>query len=195
MTKEQQSYLQMAIVFAIATAVFWGLYGHALQKARVPGDAHPSPFKPFIFIGIAYLVWGVFGGAAAIRATGGNFEFQRAGITWGFIAGSLGAFGALTLTYAVFSGIKAGLTSPPTLVMPIVFGGATAVSVIVAIFMLRAQGTLHLTSGQMFGLPLGLVLAITGIVLIQLYAPHSPPPKKPAAVSAPAETAAPLQNH
>lgn len=172
MTKEQT----YGIYFALATALFWGLYGIALQKARVPGD--PSPFKPFIFIGLAYLVWGVFGGALAIKATGGTFAFQPLGIQWAFIAGSLGAAGALTLTAAMFQAKSAAL------VMPIVFGGATAVSVITTMLMLRAGGTaVHVHPLQL----LGFVLAIVGIILIQRYAQHAGP--KPAAAPTTEQTA------
>src|SRR5690606_22396305 len=63
----------IGLIFAIATALFWGMYGPALGKARTPGD---SPFKPYIFIGLAYLIWGMIGGIVAVKATGGDFKFK-----------------------------------------------------------------------------------------------------------------------
>lgn len=159
---------QIGVLFAIATAVFWGLYGPSLGKARTPGE---TPFKPYIFIGMAYLVWGIVGGAIAVKASGGNFKFTPEAIKWGAIAGSLGAFGALTLTYAMFSAKDARL------VMPVVFGGATAVSAIVGTMMAKGH---HTPPAQI----LGFILVIVGVVLIQMNAVHGPAPgPKPAATS------------
>lgn len=96
--------LLLPIIFAVMTGLFWGTYGPAVGLAReaLPGDK--SPFKPYLMIGLAYLVWGVIGGAVAMRATGATFTYNGGQATWGFIAGSLGAFGALSLTIAMFSG-------------------------------------------------------------------------------------------
>lgn len=155
----------IGLAFAVATAIFWGLYGPSLGKARTPGD---SPFKPYIFIGLAYLIWGMVGGALAVKATGGTFSFTPQAIRWGFIAGSLGAFGALTLTYAMFEAKDARL------VMPVVFGGATAVSALVGTLMAKEH---HVPPAQL----VGFVLVIVGVVLIQAYGAHGPAPaKKPA---------------
>jgi drug/metabolite transporter (DMT)-like permease len=156
----------LGLLFAIATALFWGLYGPALGKARPVTDPNPSPFKPFIFIGLAYLVWGVVGGFAGVKATGGSFTFRPEAISWGFIAGSLGAFGALTLTYAMFEAKDARL------VMPVVFGGATAVSAIAATILSRQH---HVPPAQM----VGFALVIVGVILIQMFGSH-PAPAKPA---------------
>ncbi len=157
----------LGLAFAVATALFWGLYGPALGKARTPGD---TPFKPYIFIGLAYLIWGIIGGVIAVRASGGTLTFTPAAIRWGFIAGSLGAFGALTLTMAMFQAKDARL------VMPVVFGGATAISAITAAYL---AGHLHFPPLQI----LGFVLVIVGIVIIQMTAIHGP--AKPAAAAAP----------
>jgi drug/metabolite transporter (DMT)-like permease len=160
MTKSQL----LGLLFAIATAIFWGLYGPALGKARPGTD--PNPFKAFIFIGLAYLVWGVIGGFVGVKATGGSFAFRPETINWGFVAGSLGAFGALTLTYAMFEARDARL------VMPVVFGGATAVSAIAATILSRQH---HVPPAQM----VGFALVIVGVILIQLFGSH-PGPAKPA---------------
>lgn len=154
----------VGIIFAVATAIFWGLYGPALGKARTPGE---TPFKPYIFIGLAYLIWGMLGGALAVKATGGDFAFKPAAINWGFIAGSLGAFGALTLTFAMFKARDASL------VMPVVFGGATMVSALIGIL----QNREHAVPPMQI---LGFVLVVVGVVLVQAFAAHAPAPAKPA---------------
>lgn len=160
----------IGLLFAVATAVFWGLYGPALGKARIPGE---TPFKPYVFIGIAYLIWGCLGGAAAIQVSGDGFAFPAKVGLWGFIAGSLGAFGALTLTYAMFQAKDASL------VMPVVFGGATSVSAITGLVLQAQAGKMHIDPKQI----IGFVLVIAGVVLIQKYSSHGPAPAKPAAAA------------
>jgi hypothetical protein len=166
------------IAFAVATALFWGVYGPALGKSRVPG-VQASPFKPYLFIGVAYLVWGVLGGVAGMKALGDNFTFTgpyAAGARWGFIAGSLGAFGALCLTAAVMNARGFG---GPALVMPIVFGGATLVNAFVELVVNRGEGQVNPL------LWVGMLLVIAGIVLVRLYTPQAHPPARPGAPPGP----------
>lgn len=158
----------IGILFAIATAVFWGLYGPALGKSRIPGQ---TPFKPYVFIGIAYLVWGCLGGAIAVQLSGDGFSFPAKAGWWGFIAGSLGAFGALTLTYAMYQAKDASL------VMPVVFGGATSVAAITGLVLQARSGSMHIDYRQI----IGFLLVIVGVVLIQKYSAHGPAPAKPGA--------------
>lgn len=169
----------LAIVFALATAFFWGIYGPALGKARSPNPPAKggwSPYKPYVFIGVAYLVWGCLGGLAAMKAFGDSFSFtgnQQPAATWGFIAGSLGAFGALTLTFAMMNSGKAGTGAG--LVMPIVFGGAVTVTAVTNLLIMRG----HSATNPL--LWVGIVLVAAGIVLVAKYTPHGGPHAKPAA--------------
>lgn len=178
--------LLLPVLFALATALFWGLYGPALGNAR--SSARPpewSPFKPYLFIGVAYLVWGVVGGFVAMKtipATPDTLDFTGKylpAMKWGFLAGSLGAFGALTLTYAVVE--SKGNTA---LVMPIVFGGAVTVTALTNLVVLRG----HVQINPM--LWVGMLCVAGGIVLVTKYTPHGHAPKPaaggPAAVHAPA---------
>lgn len=174
----------MGVLFAAATALFWGVYGPALSEARSSTNEW-SPFKPYVFIGVAYLVWGVLGGLAAMKlvpANPDNLSFTGKylpSMKWGFIAGSLGAFGALTLTFAMFKAKNAGL------VMPIVFGGAVTVTALtnyVVLGLVRKQ-ELHVEPG----LWVGMALVAVGIVLVAHYTPH--------AVGKPAGGAAPQAHH
>jgi uncharacterized membrane protein len=157
----------LAILFALATACFWGLYGPALGNARTtlkPAEGGWSAYKPYVFIGLAYLVWGCFGGMLAMKAFGDSFSFsgtQKPAATWGFLAGSLGAFGALTLTFAMMKARgNAGL------VMPIVFGGAVTVTAITNLIILRGQTHVN---------PLmwvGMLFVAAGIILVATFTPH-----------------------
>ena len=172
----------LAIMFALVTAFFWGLYGPALGNARSqakPGqDGYWSAYKPYVFIGLAYLVWGCIGGVAAMSYFGDSFSFggsQLPAGKWGFIAGSLGAFGALSLTFAVMNAGKA--QAGPALVMPIVFGGAVTVTALTSLVVLRG----HVTASPL--LWVGMVLVAAGIVLVAKYTPHGGPHAKPASTA------------
>ena len=48
--------MRYPVLFALLTALFWGLYGPALGQAR---SALLSPFKPYVAIGFAYLQGGL----------------------------------------------------------------------------------------------------------------------------------------
>lgn len=126
--------MKYPVLFALMTALFWGLYGPTLGQAR--SGMGGSPFKPYVAIGVAYLIWGIIGGIGGMNYRGDDFSFSGAGVSWGFAAGSLGAWGALTLTLAMFSGGGA----MPHIVMPIVFGGAVTVQALVNVWMYRTGG-------------------------------------------------------
>ena len=146
------------------TAVFWGMYGPALGQAR---SALLSPFKPYVAIGVAYIVWGVLGGLGGMWYKGDTFVFTGEGSIWGFLAGSLGAFGALILTLAMFS----GGTAMPQIVMPIVFGGAVTVTAMVSIVTARNGAS---TSPWLW---IGIVGMAACIVIVAYNTPHGGPRK------------------
>ena len=85
--------MKWPIIFALLTGLFWGTYGPALGMARI-AEGPKYPFKPYIMIGVAYLVWAIVGGVAGNLYTQGEFKYSTAGASWGLIAGSLGAVGA-----------------------------------------------------------------------------------------------------
>lgn len=159
------------VLCAICVAICWGLYGPTLTNARSP-NREWGPFKPYLFIGVAYLVIAIVGGAIMMKfAFNDNFDYSGKylpAMKWGFLAGCLGALGALALTFAL---TKAG--GKPAYVMPIVFGGAVTVNAIAAYFSLHAGETVN---------PLmwvGMVLVALGICLTAGFTPHGHPPKKP----------------
>lgn len=164
--------MKWPVIFALATAVCWGMYGPALGISR---GALKSPFKPYVAIGIAYLIWGVGGGVLGMLYKGDSFAFSGTGIRWGFIAGSLGAWGAFTLTLAMFSGDR----PLPHIVMPIVFGGAVSVSALVAVFSLDKAVKVNPL------LYVGVVGMFVCIILVASNTPHAAPHKPPAQPDAP----------
>ena len=179
------------ILFALGTALFWGCYGPTIGNAASPKvDGRPllppdgwTPFKPYVFIGIAYLVIAIAGGLVMMKVKGDSFSYSAAvpGVDdlthfspakWGFLAGSLGAFGALCLTTAMMTSRGNAL-----LVMPIVFGGAVSVTAIVSIIKLRGHGPLDVSPL----LWVGIGLTVVGIVLVATNTPHGHASAKPSA--------------
>lgn len=159
-----------AIFCALIVALCWGMYGPTLSNARSL-DRQWGPFKPYVFIGVAYLVIAIIGGSLMMRFVyQDNFDFSGKyfpAMKWGFLAGCLGAFGALGLTFAL---TKAG--GKPAYVMPIVFGGAVTVNAIAAYFKLQQGESTH---------PLmwaGMALVAVGICLTAGFTPHGHPPSK-----------------
>jgi hypothetical protein len=165
------------VVFAVLTAIFWGTYGPVLHESRA---YLKSPFKPYLLIGIAYLIWGIGGGIIGMWYKKDDFSlnsFIGPGGRWGFAAGTLGAWGALTLTLAMFSGGR------PYIVMPIVFGGAVTVSALVSVW----KESEHTTVNPM------LWVGVAGIVIcaaIVAYFTPTAPPGSPAKRAAEAQTSA-----
>ena len=162
----------LPFLFALLTALAWGLYGPTLGQARI-ADAAASPFKPYFAIGIAYLVVAIAGGLIGMWARGDSFDFLSAGgssLGWGFLAGVLGAIGAFGLTLSMFTG---GARIPHA-VMPVVFGGAVTVTALFTL--LRSGGTLR--GGPLLWLGIAGVLVST--ILITRNTPHPAPPGNPA---------------
>lgn len=158
------------ILFAVGTACFWGMYGPTIGNAqtKVPPPAGWSPFKPYVFIGIAYLVLAVAGGLIAMKFKGDTFNYSGehfAPAKWGFLAGLLGALGALCLTTAMMTSKGNAL-----LVMPIVFGGAVSVTAVYSAWKLRG----HTELSPM--LWVGIVLVVTGVVIVARNTPHGHAP-------------------
>ncbi len=152
--------MRYPILFAVLTGLCWGLYGPVLALAR---SSLASPFKPYFFIGVAYLIWGLAGGGIGMKLNGDSFAFSGGGVSWGLAAGTLGAWGALTLTLAMFS----GGTAMPQIVMPIVFGGAVTVTALVAAVQQKEASPM---------LWVGILVVAVGIVLVAYNTPHTAPP-------------------
>lgn len=158
-----------AIGCACLVALFWGMYGPTLSNARSPAREW-GPFKPYIFIGVAYLVIAIIGGSIMMKFVfNDNFDFTgqyAPAMKWGFLAGCLGALGALALTFAL---TRAG--GKPAYVMPIVFGGAVTVNAIASYFIHRGAEINPL-------MWVGMLLVAVGICLTAAFTPHGHGPAK-----------------
>lgn len=157
--------MKWPLVFAVLTAIFWGCYGPALGQAR---SGLQSPFKPYLMIGMAYLVIAIGGGALGMLYKGDSFALQTfasRGALYGFLAGAFGAAGAFTLTLAMFS----GGTAMPHIVMPIVFGGAVTVTAIVSAIQQKEMTP---------GLFLGITFVFFGVVVVTINTPQAHVPTK-----------------
>lgn len=166
------------VLFALGTAFFWGLYGPAIGNAQIkvqPPNGW-SPFKPYVFIGVAYLVLAIGGGLAMMKVKGDTFKYSgavenAAGRThfepakWGFLAGCMGAAGALCLTTAMMTSKGNAL-----LVMPIVFGGAVSWTAMVSVYRLRG----HATISPLLWVGIGLV--VVGLIMVAMNTPHGHAP-------------------
>lgn len=171
------------ILFALGTAFFWGLYGPTIGNAQIKGVQPPigwSPFKPYVFIGVAYLVLAVGGGLAMMKVKGDSFRYSGAvaetnrnhfePAKWGFLAGCLGAAGALCLTTAMMTSRGNAL-----LVMPIVFGGAVSVTAFVSSLKFHEKPDIKLW--------IGVAMVVLGVILVAMNTPHGHAPPKPTAAA------------
>jgi len=169
----------LPFLFALGTALCWGLYGPTLGKARL-ADTDLSPFKPYVGIGVAYLVIAIVGGLVGMWYKGDSFAPGGAGGLWGLAAGTLGALGAFSLTLCMFSG---GARIPHA-VMPVVFGGAVTITALYTVY--SSGGKLQASPMLWVGI-LGMLLSV---VIITTNTPHgAPAPSRAAAKPSEHETA------
>jgi hypothetical protein len=158
----------MAGVFALCTALFWGTYGPLLKSGHEAMGADHGRMRPFICVGLAYLLVAIIGPIVAMyglgvdRGEGLFHHWTFRGIVWSTIAGAVGALGAFTLLIALGAG---GPTSA-LYVMPIVFGCAPVVSSLTSMYM---TNTFHKISPFFAA---GLILVAVGAITILLTAPR-----------------------
>jgi drug/metabolite transporter (DMT)-like permease len=114
------------VFFALGAALSWGLYGPTLHKGQTMLG---SPMKALLCVGVAYFLVGVLVPVITLGAQGDLKGFNTAGTLSATGAGMLGAIGAVFIIFAFRSG---GL---PAYVMPLVFGGAPLVNVLVSMAM------------------------------------------------------------
>ena len=117
----------MSWLWFVAGAVLsWGLYGPALHKGQV---ALGNPMKALLGVGVAYFLIAVLVPVAGLSSQGQLGGFPRPGLMAAVAGGALGALGAVCIIFA----FKAG--GSPSVVMPLVFGGAPLVNVLVSMAM------------------------------------------------------------
>ena len=114
------------IALAASAAFSWGLYGASLHKGQTELG---NPMRAMLCVGVAYFLIAVLVPVVALTSQGEWRNFTLSGTATATLAGSLGALGAVCITYA----FRAGGT--PFLVMPLVFGGAPLINVITAVIL------------------------------------------------------------
>lgn len=181
--------------YALMTVFFWGIYGVLLHLGRsfmpMGPETGNAGLKAFLMVCVAY---GVIGIAAygVLKGRGSNMAFGMTGISWSLVAGLAGAAGAFTLVLALgAAGTPLALggggygAAAAVAVMPIVFGGAPLVNALVTILKSPPDGGIKSISPLFY---LGMVLAVSGVVLAVKTAPapaaHAPAPAPVAPVAA-----------
>ena len=110
---------------ALGAALSWGFYGAMLHRGQIKLG---NPMRAMLCVGVAYFLIGVLAPVFTLASQGALNGFNKDGMTWAFVSGTLGAVGALFIIFAFKSG---GL---PAYVMPLVFGGAPLVNVLVSMW-------------------------------------------------------------
>jgi len=110
-------------VFVAGAVLSWGAYGVLLYLGQVQLG---NPLKALLCVGVAYFLIGVLLPVAALGSQGALSHFDTGGLIRATMAGALGAAGAACIIYAFKAG---GL---PVYVMPLVFGGAPIVNVVLS---------------------------------------------------------------
>ena len=122
------------VLFVAGAVLSWGVYGVLLHQGGVQLG---NPLKALLCVGVAYFLIGVLVPVAALSAQGGLSNFNSTGLMTATIAGALGAIGAACIIYAFkFGGL-------PLYVMPLVFGGAPIVNVLVAMMIHPPQSAIN----------------------------------------------------
>ncbi|HKZ31483.1 MAG TPA: hypothetical protein VJ648_03905 [Vicinamibacteria bacterium] len=145
------------LLFVLGAVLSWGMYGPVLHKGQV---ALGNPLRALLCVGVAYFLIAVLVPVLMLAAQGQLGGFTLKGSAVATFAGVLGALGAVCIILAFRAG---GL---PTYVMPLVFGGAPLVNVLVSM----ATHPPRTTPSPM--LYLGFLLAATGAYMVLHYKPQ-----------------------
>jgi len=144
------------IIFVAGAVVAWGAYGALLFEGQVRLG---NPLKALLCVGIAYFLIGVLVPLAGLTSQGALSGFSTAGLVTATIAGALGAIGAACIIWAFKTG---GL---PFYVMPLVFGGAPIVNVVLAMMIHPPRNAPNPM------LYVGFLLASIGAAMVLYYKP------------------------
>ena len=112
--------------FVLGAVLSWGMYGAVLHQGQVQ---LANPLKALLCVGLAYFLIAVLVPAGALSVQGDLKAFRINGAVLASLAGALGALGAVCIIWAFRTG------GVPTYVMPLVFGGAPLVNVLVTMIL------------------------------------------------------------
>ena len=160
MTSKEKSKSMLWVIFAIAAALSWGVYGAMLhQGQRELGN----PLRALLCVGVAYFLIGVLIPVAGLASQGqlSLNGFTTSGTITATVAGALGAIGAGCIIWAFKNG---GI---PTYVMPLVFGGAPVINVFVSMALHPPKSAINPL------LYVGLLLVVAGASMVLYFRPQS----------------------
>ena len=110
------------LIFALGTVCCWGAYGTAIHKSNV---LLGHGMKTILLVGVAYFFLAVLiPGIYIMSKQAIDWSFPTKGLMFGLLAGSLGALGAICVTFAM----RPESGGNPLFVMPIIFGCAPLVN-------------------------------------------------------------------
>ena len=144
------------VIFVLGAVLSWGAYGVLLHMGQTQLG---NPLKALLCVGIAYFLIGVIVPVVALSAQGGLSGFDTTGLVTATVAGALGAAGAVCIIWAFRTG---GL---PVYVMPLVFGGAPIVNVVVTMAIHPPKSAIN---PMLF---VGFALASVGAALVLYFRP------------------------
>ena len=146
------------LIFVAGAVLSWGAYGVLLGQGQTQLG---NPLKALLCVGIAYFLIGVIIPVISLSAQGNLSGFNTTGLITATIAGALGAAGAACIIYAFrFGGL-------PVYVMPLVFGGAPIVNVLVSMVITPPKAAVSPL------LYVGFLLASVGAGMVLYFRPHA----------------------
>jgi hypothetical protein len=146
------------VIFVAGAVLSWGTYGALLHLGQ---RQLGNPLKAMLCVGVAYFLIGVLIPVVSLGAQGRLSGFNSTGLFTATLAGALGAAGAACIIYAFRHG---GL---PIYVMPLVFGGAPIVNVLVAMMIHPPQSAINPM------LYVGFLLASLGAGMVLYFRPSA----------------------
>ena len=146
------------LIFVVGAVLSWGAYGALLHQGQTQLG---NPLKALLCVGVAYGLIGILLPIAALSAQGGLSNFNTTGVITATVAGALGAIGAACIIWSFRTG---GL---PVYVMPLVFGGAPIVNVLVTMALHPPKSAVNPM------LYVGFMLAAAGAFLVLRFRPLS----------------------
>jgi drug/metabolite transporter (DMT)-like permease len=146
------------IIFVLGAVLSWGAYGVLLHQGQVKLG---NPLKALLCVGVAYFLIGVLLPVAALGSQGQLNNFNSSGLMTATIAGALGAIGAGCIIWAFRNG------GMPVYVMPLVFGGAPVVNVLLTMVLHPPKSAVNPM------LYVGFLLASGGAAMVLYFKPTS----------------------
>lgn len=148
------------LIFVILTVLTWGAYVPTLHEGQMSMGSGKAPLRAFLFVGLAYFVTSAAVLFLVKIREMEPWDFTSKGMSFSFVAGLLGAVGALGIVFALKNG------GSPKVVPPLVFAGAPIMNTLVS--MLWHKPT-KAVSPLFF---LGIVVAALGTFMVLKYKPN-----------------------